>query len=274
MSIMSVVRRSNEVIKQLNLLGFALVEIDLNNTHLLESNIIIQLGIGTPLIQNILELYRKEIVGKTKGNSIIPMKEYIIYIQYYPDNLNQLISLLIYLNSKEVQVNYSKFYLVSKKIISLLKRNLSYTETLESLSELIEIPKVSEVQAVFILNSYGSPLFSIVNEDYIAIKESDVHISGFISALSTFCQEILKTKSSGNVLKEISFGDFMFYIINKNNIIFAFLIEGMNETVKRYIYLTADFFLQKYGDHIMDFDGEVSIFEDFKAIINNYFKFK
>ena len=60
-------------------------------------------------------------------------------------------------------------------------------------------------------------------------------------------------------------------MITKNKVIFAFLIEKVNQFLQRYMYLIADEFLEKFHDHLIDFSGDVTPFKDFEEIVNQYF---
>lgn len=61
----------------LQILGFGLDKIfELNSDG--GFDIIFQKGIGIPLIQNVLELCKEEILEKKQGNSVIPIEDFMI----------------------------------------------------------------------------------------------------------------------------------------------------------------------------------------------------
>jgi len=61
--------------RKLQMLGYALINIlNIKNGGIF--NIFSQKGIGVPLIQNIITLYKNEIIIKKQGNSIIPIDNF------------------------------------------------------------------------------------------------------------------------------------------------------------------------------------------------------
>ncbi|GAH69954.1 unnamed protein product, partial [marine sediment metagenome] len=97
-----------------------------------------------------------------------------------------------------------------------------------------------------------------------------VHIGGFISALLSFSNTIIG-EETGAKLKEINFGNQQFYVISKSNVVFAFLVENMNQLLQRYMYLIADEFLFDFRNYIKEFNGDVTPFNEFESKINQYF---
>ncbi len=255
--------------RSLQILGFGLVKImEANSGGKFE--IILQRGIGIPLIQNVLELCKKEILDKKQGNSIIPLDEFMIYIHYFEDN-QENISVIIYMDEKKSNLNYANLYLVSKKINKFFSSNKPISDVKTLCNTTIEIPRSEEIKAIFIINSSGSPYYTKISKIRTSIDKSQMHISAFISALFSFSKEVIG-QESGAKLKEINFGNQRFYMITKNKVIFAYLIEKLNQLVQRYMYyLIVDEFLDKYQENIKNFAGDMSPFEDFDKVINHYF---
>ncbi|MFX1365713.1 MAG: hypothetical protein ACFFCE_16430 [Promethearchaeota archaeon] len=263
-------RNSSKPIEKLHMLGYGLLDIsDLENGGKL--NVVFQKGIGVSLIQNIFELYKNEIVDKRQGNSIIPLEDFTIYIQYFR-NGEKNISVIVYMEEKEpnVPVNYPKLYFLSKKINKQILSNAPLSEIKNVFKSEIEIPKSDGVIAIFIIGSTGSPFVSKINKNRSNIAEHEVHIGGFISALLSFSNTIIG-EETGAKLKEINFGNQQFYVISKSNVIFAFLVENMNSLLQRYMYLIADEFIFDFRDYIKDFNGDVTPFNEFEKKINQYF---
>jgi len=268
MLIMSNYSKPKNYLKSLEMLGFGLIKILKTNSGG-DFNVIFQKGIGFPLIQNIFELYKEEILDKKQGNSIIPLDDFMIFLHYFEDNQGD-ITVMIYMDEKENTVNYAKLYLISKKINNYFYSNASISEIKNICNLSIEIPRTEGIIAIFILNSYGSPYYTKINKIRTIIAKCKIHISGFISALFTFSQEIIG-QESGAKLKEINFGNQHFYMITKNKVIFAYLVEKVNPLIKRYMYLIVDEFLDKYKEYLQDFKGDISPFSDFENKINQYF---
>lgn len=253
----------------IELMGFCMLKFsNEGKTH--DYDIIYKKGLDVPLIQNVMELCKNEITQKTKGNSTIPLDDYIIIIHFYEDkDQNKIVN--IFMDEKESDVNYTKLYLTSRKIFNQYNTNMDPDDVKESCSEYLDIPKSEGLLGIFILNPSGSPYFSKIDKKKANLAKKDVQISGFISALLTFSKEIIGKDSGGN-LKEIVFGNQRFYVIIKRNIIFAYLVEKVNQLLKRYMYLIVDEFFSRYEDEIKNFNGDISPFEDFEYILNQYFK--
>jgi len=257
----------NNGTEKLQMLGYGLVTIsDINSGA--NFTISFQRGVGVPLIQNLIELYKKEIINKRQGNSIIPLEDFTIFIQYFKNNED--ISVIIYMEEKDQSVNFGRLYFLSKKINQKLISNASITEIAEVFEKEIEIPRSEGIIAVFVIGSAGSPFISKINKARSNIADHEVHIGGFISALLSFSNTIIG-EETGAKLKEINFGNQQFYVISKSNVIFAFLVENMNSLLQRYMYLIADEFLYEYKEYIKDFSGDVTPFAPFEKKINQYF---
>ncbi len=265
---MNTAQNTTDNSEKLQMLGYGLLRIsDVNSEG--KFDITYQKGIGVPLIQNIIELYKKEIITKKQGNSIIPLKDFTIYIQYFSYIENE-ISVIIYMEEKERSVNFPQLYFLSKKINKKVKSKASLSEITHEFQSHIEIPKSQGIIAMFIIGSAGSPFISKINKNRTDIAEHEVHVGGFISALLSFSNTIIG-EETGAKLKEINFGNQQFYVISKGNVIFAFLVDNMSVLLQRYMYLISDEFLYKYKDYIKEFNGDVTPFSSFESNINQYF---
>jgi hypothetical protein len=169
-----------------------------------------------------------------------------------------------------VPVSFPKLYLLSKTINNKTLSDSPISEITRFFEKEIDIPKSSGVIAMFVIGSTGSPFLSKINKQRASIAEHEVHIGGFISALLSFSNTIIG-EETGAKLKEINFGNQQFYVISKNNVIFAFLVENMNSLLQRYMYLIADEFLYQFREYLKDFNGDVTPFIEFEEKINQYF---
>ncbi len=266
----SKVQNMNGDLAKLHMLGYGLIKItDIETGGIF--NIVLQKGIGVPLIQNILELYKKEIITKKQGSSIIPLNEFTIHIQYF-NRKSKEISVILYMEEKEpnIPVNFSTLYFLSKKINNKTLSNAHSSEIAKVFEDEIMIPKSSGVIAIFIIGSAGSPFISKINKNRQNISEHEVHIGGFISALLSFSNTIIG-EETGAKLKEINFGNQQFYVISKSSVIFAFLVENMTPILQRYMYLIADEFLYQFKDYLKEFNGDITPFASFEENISQYF---
>ncbi len=79
----------------------------------------------------------------------------------------------------------------------------------------------------------------------------------------------------GISLKEINFGNQRIYLIIKNDVVFAYLVEKEKilKIDKRYMQLISDEFITLFKDRVnpQTFDGDVSHFKRFGSIVDNYF---
>jgi len=269
MIIMENFQNSKESAALMQLLGIGLVKISENEVNG-KFNVLFQKGIGIPLVQNVMELYKKEIISKKQGNSIIPLNDMTIFLHYF-ENSNHEILVIIYMEEKETSINFSQLYLLSKDINKKFQSHLSLDNIIYEFNSAIEIPKTDGVIAIFIIGSTGSPFVSRINKNRSNIQDHEVHIGGFISALLSFSNTIIG-EETGAKLKEINFGNQQFYVITKNNVIFAFLVEKMTSLIQRYMYLLADEFLFSYKDILRNFNGDITPFSNFEEKINQYFK--
>ncbi|MFX1257346.1 MAG: hypothetical protein ACFFAN_05785 [Promethearchaeota archaeon] len=251
----------------LQILGFGLFKIIKTNSGA-NLNVIFQKGIGTPLIQNLIELYKKEIIDKKTGNSIIPLENFMIFIHYYEDNQGNITG-IVYMDEKNNKMNYAKLYLISKKINNYFYSDMLISEIIKVCNDAIEIPRTKEIIAIFVLSSTGNLYYSKINKIRTNIAKSKVHISGFISVLFSFSKEIID-KEAGAKLKEINLGNQRFYMITNEKVIFTYLVEKINPLIQRYMYLIFDEFLDDYEENLKNFTGDLSFFEDFEKKINQY----
>ena len=180
----------------------------------------------------------------------------------------------MYFDKKEAILNFSHLYIFSQNINKCFSEEIIPTEIQEICSKRILIPKSDGVIAIYIINSSGHLLFSKINGNKSNLKEYEIQISGFITAISIFSKEIISRKPQTK-LKQINFGDQHFYLNLKSNIIFAFLVQGekITELTKRYIRLISDDFLETYDDIISSsrYICDLTKFKNFEKIIDNYF---
>ncbi|MFX1443537.1 MAG: hypothetical protein ACFFHV_09005 [Promethearchaeota archaeon] len=258
--------------RMLEVLGIGLIKITFENIESVDysSEVLYQIGIGMPMIQNILHLFKMEIIKKDSGNSIIPLDDFSVFLNFFKNKKELEKLILIYLYEKESPLQYSELYLHSKSIIKFCCDNHSINEIKDIIKNSIEIPLGEGIIGIFVIDTAGCPLFTKIMGKRTDIIDGEVQIGGFISALFSFSQFVIG-KETGGKLKEINFGNQLFYTITKKNIIFAFLVEKVTPLLKRYMYLIADEFLEEYKDHLENFNGDITAFYKFEKNINRYF---
>ncbi len=254
-------------IKHLEILGVGLVTLSLVDTKD-NFEVLLQKGIGVSLIQNIIELYKGEILNKKDGKSFFPLEEFMVFINYFQTSPEEII-IIIYIDEKESAHIYPKLYLHSKKIINQFNTNKDIKFLVEACKNTVDIPRIGGVIGLFIVDYAGCPLYTRVMGIRDDIKEGEVQIGGFISALFSFSQFVIG-KESGGKLREINFGNQSFYTITEKKVIIAYLIERMSPLLKRYMYIIAEEFVGRYKKSLERFDGDVAQFSQFEDIVKEY----
>jgi len=252
-----------------SMLGFCMLKLGIEDTPN-DYEIIFKKGLRDPLIQNVIESNRQEILQKNKGNSIIPLEDVMIIIHFFEDSDQNKI-ILIFMDDKEKDINFTQLYLISKEIFKKFNKNLDIAEMKTYCDKKIKIPQSKDLIGLFILDPSGSPYFTKINKERAGLANKDVQISGFISAILTFSREVISEDSGGN-LKEINFGNQRFFTIIRNNVIFAYLVENANKLFKRYMQLVVDEFFSSYKKELEQYNGDISPFKRFENTLNKYFK--
>ncbi|TFG01168.1 MAG: hypothetical protein EU541_00160 [Promethearchaeota archaeon] len=255
--------------KSQSILGFCILKLG-NNQSLNDYELVFKKGLRDPLIQNVIESNKQEIMQKEKGNSIIPLDEVMIIIHFFEDSYQNKI-ILIFMDDKERDINFTQLYLISKEIFKKFSSQINHTEIKTFCNEIIKIPQSEDLIGIFILNPSGSPYFTKINKERAGLANKDVQISGFISAILTFSKEVISQDSGGN-LKEINFGNQRFFTIIRNNVIFAYLVENANKLFKRYMQIVVDEFFSSYKKELEQYNGDISPFKGFENTLNKYFK--
>jgi len=249
--------------------GFGISELDLNG----KINIIFQKGIGITLIRKIIDLYKSRIMNKRQGYIIDNIGSLTIYIQFF--NLNQDDKLIItYIDKTDNAMNYTKLYNLSKKIFNQIKLGLPNLKVEKICNEKVQIPQARGLVGLFIVGKAGYLYFSKVNKSRAYIANNSFQIAGFISAILIYSQDCIGGEEYGLELEDIDLGDHQFYVTTKNDVIFAYLVEKINksENIKRYMLLVVEEFLEKYySSNVKSFNGDLSPFNDFEKIIDQYF---
>ncbi|MFX1294869.1 MAG: hypothetical protein ACFFD2_08450 [Promethearchaeota archaeon] len=251
----------------LSILGVGLIKV-LKISAEKNFEVVFQLGIGIPLIQNVFEIFKQEFHEKSEGTSIIPLEHFAMFINYFKNQTDEF-QLLIYMYDKENTEIYSQLYLHSRKIKGAILSGTGISSIIEICKDTIKIPQVAGLKGIYILGLSGIPLFSKTNKKRIDLDDSQL-VGGLISALFNFSQHLIG-EDSGGKLKEINFGNQSFYMITKNDVIFVYLVEKMTPLLKRYMYIMADEFLDKYRKDIKEFDGNITPFQTFNDILDHYF---
>ncbi len=268
MSMKILIKKSNS--NPIEILGVGIVRISRLSSEK-KIDIIYQKGVGIKLLQKIIKKYMEKIIKKREGILIDLFYNFSIYIHYFNNNPDENIG-IIYLDKKEKILNYSELFLISQKLNQCAEIEDSLFKIKDICNKEIIIPRYKGLSAIFIIGSSGHLFFSKINKNKTKLIKYEISISGFITALLIFSKEIL-SQGPETKLKQINFGNQNFYLNLRNNAIFAYLVEKQQipEMFKKYMHIVSDEFIYRFKDRINTFNGDVSPFQEFESVIDQYF---
>ncbi|MFX1353565.1 MAG: hypothetical protein ACFFGP_06360 [Promethearchaeota archaeon] len=246
----------------LEMLGLGLVSITPRN-----HNVILHKGMGTPLLNKLIKLYKDEIIQKREGKIIDLLGSFTVYIHFY--EVEREIITIFYVNEKDKLIKYESLCSISNILLRCYCSNVSTLELNRVCNKII--PCVKGISALFIIYNSGHSLFNKINKEKKFLADNYIQVSGFISAILAFSKEVIG-RESGESLQAINFENERFFVHVRDNVIFAYLIDKKNESknLKRFIELIADEFMELFNTNLKDFNGDVTPFGDFERIVNNY----
>ncbi len=262
----------NDNTPPMHLLGVGLIKIsDLNAGG--TTRILFQKGIGIHLIHTILKLNKNKILTKKQGIAIDLISDYTVYMHYFNTNPNEII-VIIYLDRKDAILKFSSYYEISKKLNEAIYASEEFSAIQEICDNDFIIPQSDSLLALFLISTAGHLFYSKVNDKKTRLGDFEIQISGFISALLIFTQEMIG-KGPGVELKHINFGNQQIYLIVKNKVISAYLVEEerISKLDRKYMQIVSDEFLDMYKDHInpKTFNGDLSKYQRFGDVVDKYF---
>lgn len=116
-------KKNLSLLQMENIILLKISEINLGGKML----VIFQKGAELSLVQSEIEEFKKEIIEKKNGSSIIPLDDFIIYTYYFESDNGDLFA-LVYINKREKIINYSQLYILMKKISNKISKNKSLSE--------------------------------------------------------------------------------------------------------------------------------------------------
>ena len=256
----------------MELLGVGVIKIsDLNAGG--KINILYQKGIGNQLIEKIININKEKILLNKQGFLIDLISDYTVYIHFFDNKLKE-ITVLIYLDKNKSILKFSEFYNISKKLNEALCSKISFSEIQQICEQDFKIPKSNSLLALLIISTSGLLYFSKINNSNKRLANFETQISGFISALLAFTNELIG-QEPGIRLKQINFGNQRFYLTLKNDVVFAYLVEKEKilKIDQKYMQLVPDEFINLFKDIVnpQTFNGDVSQFKKFESVVDNYF---
>ena len=259
----NVYQESLEHPSSMDLLGVGLVSLTEKRY-----NIVFSKGIKRSLIKLLIKFYRSEILEKKEGKRIKLLGAYTIYVHFYTIE-DESIS-IFYVSETNKLIKYDSLCSLSKQLVNSYCSNATFSE----INQLCKraTPSAKELSAFFIISTAGLSLFKKVRKDKKYLADNFITISGFISAILSFSNEVIG-KKTGDTLQAINFENQKFLLTVKEGIIFAYLVEDFTKSknIKRFMELLIEEFLDNYCDCIKDFNGEIGQFRDFECVVDKYF---
>ncbi|MBY8983038.1 MAG: hypothetical protein KGD57_08820 [Candidatus Lokiarchaeota archaeon] len=250
----------------MDILGIGIVSITEKN-----SNLIYRKGISRSLMNDLITLYRPDILEKKEGKLIDLLGIFTVSIHFYSFDFESIA--IFYVNEKDTLTNYDVMCSVSRGLARMYCSNATLATINETCNKII--PSYEGLSALFVISTTGHTLFTKIREDKVSISKNYIQIGGFLSAILMFSNEVIG-RNTGDTLQEINFENQQFLISVKEDIIFAYLLESSvkSELLKRYMDLIAEEFLDQFRERVKNFNGDLNQFHKFESIVDKYFCLK
>ena len=128
-----------------------------------------------------------------------------------------------------------------------------------------------EIEEFWIINWSGTPLFSYSP----SIKLEFNIMSSFFSALQSFAVQLIDEKKESYV-NAIAIGEYNYNFLSHSLYQVYFVSKSLKslkpKNIKTHLQNIASLFINKYGEELFEFDGEVTKFEAFLDEFHEYFK--
>jgi hypothetical protein len=231
-------------------------------------NVVFSKGIKRSLIKLLVKFYRSEILEKKEGKRIKLLGAYTVYVHFYTIE-NESIS-IFYVSETNKLIKYDGLCSLSKQLVNSYCSNATFSEINQLCNRVI--PSAKDLSALFVISTAGLSLFTKIRKDKKYLADNLITISGFISAILSFSNEVIG-KNTSDTLQAINFENQQFLLTVKEGVIFAYLVEDFTKSknIKRYMELLIEEFLDHYHDCIEDFNGEISQFRNFERVVDKYF---
>ncbi|NHI94158.1 MAG: hypothetical protein EAX96_16830 [Candidatus Lokiarchaeota archaeon] len=120
-------------------------------------------------------------------------------------------------------------------------------------------------QVLFFESSSGICFYS---RDYTGVEIPEHLFTGIIKSIRDLTFEISKKD-----LKSIEMGDWLLYYVGRGLTTVVLICDYSDDRkiIQGKINLVADRFSEKFKDHIENFNGEISVFDDFKEDCDEVF---
>ena len=247
----------------IDILGVGIVSITEKNSSLIYNK-----GISRSLMNDLIKLYRSDILEKKEGKIIDLLGIFTVSIHFY--SFDREIIAIFYIAEKDTLTDYDVMCSTSRTLAQMYCSNTSLSTINDSCNKII--PSIEGVSALFIISTSGHTLFTRIRSDKASLSENHIQIGGFLSAILMFSNEVI-AKNSGDILQAIDFGSQQFIISVKEDIIFAYLVDlsPKSSNFERYMDLIAEEFLEQFRESVKNFNGDLHQFHRFKLVVDKYF---
>ena len=178
----------------IGILGVGIVSITEKN-----SNLIYNKGISRSLMNDLIKLYRPDILKKKEGKLIDLLGIFTVSIHFYSFDAENIA--IFYVIDKKTLINYDKLCSVSRSLAQLYCSNAPLSMISKTCSKLI--PSFEGLSALFVVSTTGHTLFTKIKDDKVSISENHIQIGGFLSAILMFSNEVIG-KYSKDTLQSIN----------------------------------------------------------------------
>ena len=235
-----------------------------------ESNIIYNKGISRSLMNDLIKLYRPDILERKEGKLIDLLGIFTVSIHFY--SFGEDCIAIFYIIEKDTLKNYDAMCLESRRLAQMYCSNAPLSAFNDTCSKII--PNFEGLSALFVISTTGHTLFTKIRDDKASILGNHIQIGGFLSAILMFANEVIG-KNSGDTLQAISFENQQFIISVKEDIIFAYLVDipTKSDNFERYMDLIAEEFLVQFRNRVKNFNGDLNQFHCFELVVDKYFSF-
>ena len=247
----------------MDILGVGIVSITEKN-----SNLIYNKGISRSLMNDLIKLYRPDILKKKEGKLIDLLGIFTVSIHFYSFDAESIA--IFYVIEKDTLTSYDEMCSVSRNLAQIYCSNAPLSAINKICTKLI--PSFEGLSALFVVSTSGHTLYTKIRDDKTSISENHIQIGGFLSAILMFSNEVIG-KQSEDTLQSINLKNNRFIIFVKQDIIFAYLVDHSPESddFDRYVELIAEEFLDQFQESVKNFNGDLGQFHRFDSVINKYF---
>lgn len=261
---------SKETSKEIQIKGVCILRMSLKG----EIEIIFQEGIDISLVYTIINSIKSKILNNEEGeikDNIWALNAYLLYS--HANQFEKIIALFV--DREEKPLDYSKFDNLTNILFKKIGINIVNSDIKRIYIKPAKLSRAKGLVGFLALDKTGKLFFSRVQKNRKKISNNVFQIACFISAILIYSKDLISGEDPELRLEDINLGSHHFYLNIKNNVIFAYFIEKheITENFDKYIHIVVDKFIDKYySPHITNFKGDISPFQSFDVVMDQYFE--